>query len=31
MTVRNFIGMVIATFVVAASHNLFHKIRNHDL
>jgi uncharacterized protein YbjT (DUF2867 family) len=31
MTVRNFIGIVIATFVVAASHNLFHKIRNHDL
>ena len=31
MTIRNFIGIVIATFVVAASHNLFHKIRNHDL
>jgi sterol desaturase/sphingolipid hydroxylase (fatty acid hydroxylase superfamily) len=31
MTLRNFIGVVIATFVVAASHNIFHKIRIHDL
>jgi hypothetical protein len=31
MTIRNFIGVVIATFVVAASHNIFHKIRIHDL
>ena len=31
MTIRNFIGIVIATFVVAASHNIFHKIRSHGL
>jgi uncharacterized protein YbjT (DUF2867 family) len=31
MTLRNFIGVIIATFVVAASHNIFHKIRIHDL
>ncbi|HZD81591.1 MAG TPA: NAD(P)H-binding protein [Nitrososphaeraceae archaeon] len=31
MTIRNFIGVVIAIFVVAASHNIFHKIRIHDL
>jgi hypothetical protein len=31
MTIRNFIGVVIATLVVAAAHNIFHKIRIHDL
>jgi hypothetical protein len=31
MTLRNFIGVAIATLVVAASHNIFHKIRIHNL
>jgi uncharacterized protein YbjT (DUF2867 family) len=31
VTIRNFIGMVIASLVVAASHNIFHKIRIYDL
>jgi uncharacterized protein YbjT (DUF2867 family) len=31
MTTRNFIGVVIAALVVAASHNIFHKIRIHGL
>jgi len=31
MTLRNFIGVAIAILVVAASHNIFHKIRIHDL
>jgi uncharacterized protein YbjT (DUF2867 family) len=28
MTLRNFVGAVIAAIVVAASHNVYHKIRN---
>jgi uncharacterized protein YbjT (DUF2867 family) len=31
MTIRNFIGAVIAGLVVASSHNVFHKIRIHEL
>jgi uncharacterized protein YbjT (DUF2867 family) len=31
MTIRNFIGAIIAAVVVAASHNVFHKIRVHSL
>jgi uncharacterized protein YbjT (DUF2867 family) len=31
MTVRNFIGAVVAGFVVASSHNVFHKIRIYGL
>lgn len=31
MTIRNFIGAIIASVVVAASHNVFHKIRVHNL
>src|ERR671921_129095 len=31
MTIRNFIGAIIAAVVVAASHNVFHKIRVHGL
>jgi uncharacterized protein YbjT (DUF2867 family) len=31
MTIRNFIGAIIAAVVVAASHNVFHKIRVHNL
>jgi hypothetical protein len=31
MTVRNFIGAVIAGLVVASSHNVFHKIRVYGL
>lgn len=31
MTIRNFIGVVIAAVVVEASHNVFHKIRVHEL
>ena len=27
MTIRNFIGVIIAGLVIATSHNLFHKIR----
>lgn len=29
MTVRNFLGAIVAAVVVAASHNVFHKIRLH--
>jgi uncharacterized protein YbjT (DUF2867 family) len=31
MTIRNFIGAIIAAVVVVASHNVFHKIRVHGL
>jgi len=31
VTIRNFISTVIASFVVATSHPIFHKIRIHDL
>lgn len=31
MTIRNFIGAVVAGLVVASSHNVFHKIRIHEL
>jgi uncharacterized protein YbjT (DUF2867 family) len=31
MTIRNFIGAVVAGFVVASSHNVFHKIRIYGL
>jgi uncharacterized protein YbjT (DUF2867 family) len=31
MTIRNFVGAVIAGFVVASSHNVFHKIRIYGL
>lgn len=31
MTIRNFIGAVVAGLVVASSHNVFHKIRIHGL
>jgi hypothetical protein len=31
MTFRNFIGAVVAGLVVASSHNVFHKIRIHEL
>jgi uncharacterized protein YbjT (DUF2867 family) len=31
MTLRNFVGVAISALVVAASHNIFHKIRIHDL
>jgi hypothetical protein len=29
--IRNFIGIVIASLVVATSHTIYHKIRIHDL
>jgi hypothetical protein len=31
LTIRNFIGAVIASSVVAASHNVYHKIRLYDI
>jgi uncharacterized protein YbjT (DUF2867 family) len=31
MTIRNCIGVTVAVFVIASSHNLFHKIRIHCL
>jgi hypothetical protein len=30
MTIRNFIGAMVASLVVAASHDVYHKIRLHD-
>ena len=31
MTIRNFIGAIVAGIVVTSSHNVFHKIRIHEL
>jgi hypothetical protein len=31
MTLRNFVGVAVSALVVAASHNIFHKTRIHDL
>jgi len=31
MTIRNFVGAVVAGLVVASSHNVFHKIRIYGL
>ena len=30
MTVRNFVGIVIVSLVIFASHNVFHKIRQYQ-